>query len=128
MQSILSLRLRATAAKTKKLVKTVRKRIRTKRTPKAADGDIHCSIDVKLDPYMLTAIKENAVQGWIQPVDGAFMNAVSFAQYYPKMMDSDKFNHVNPLLDTVPIMHDYPARVLLSETWCFISAICLAKQ
>lgn len=55
----------ATAAKTKKMVKKVRKRIKTKRKPRANDVDPYCNFVDGLDPYMLAGVENDSVKEWI---------------------------------------------------------------
>lgn len=109
-------------------VKVVRKIIKTKRTLKAADVDVHLGNDANIDPYMLAGVTEGAVEVWIQGADEKWIKTLLFPPKYPKTVGLDQYDHVTSFPYATLIQRNHRAHFFLSEKGCFTPAIWFGKQ
>lgn len=83
-QYTLRLRTRATIANTKKVVKGVRKLIKTKKAPRDAESNVHHGFGHALDLYMLSEAAQIAEEVWIQPSDEEWDKYASLSPLLPQ--------------------------------------------
>lgn len=110
--------MRATVAKTKYLMKRVRKVIKTKQTPRTVDAYIHrCSNDT-LDS-MLFMVEREDVNVRTHAVDNGRIKALSFPSYYRKTIHFYKYDHVTFFLSSVLIPYNLRLHMFFLAKSCF---------
>lgn len=82
------------------LVKNLRKLVESKWPPRAADADDLRDIRDKLDPYIRVLFGKNAEELWIHPVGKEGIKTLLPPPYFPKIVELNKYNYLNPFLDT----------------------------
>lgn len=115
-------------AERKTLLKGVRKRTETAQRHE----DVYCiasqGFGDNLDPHTLADVGQIPDEDWIHSVGNQLVDTLWLSSFVTKTARLEKFVHVTPLLDSVPVPRCSRKHVFTSIMKCFTSATWFGKQ